>query len=99
MLQQNVNIEVSKIINQHKGRKNAIKFKELLSEPKLNGATQRQVAEAIKQLRNQQKPISSRPNVGYYLSRTEIKGCLQWCQNWRKSMGIKPLSPECLKWV
>jgi hypothetical protein len=99
MLQQNVKIEVYKIINKHQGRKNPIKYKDILRDPTLSGATKIQVSEAIKQLRNDGETISSRPNVGYYFSKTEMKGCLQWCQNWRKSMGVNPLSPKCLEWV
>lgn len=99
MLQQSVKIEVENIINNHQSRKNPIKYKDILRAPTLSEATKTQVSEAIKQLRNDGKPISSRPNVGYYLSKTEMKGCLKWCQNWRKSMGVNTLTPKCLEWV
>jgi hypothetical protein len=99
MIQQKVNIAVAVILNNHKSRKNAIKFQDIVSDSRLTGATKSQVREAIKQLRTHRKPISSRPNVGYYLDSSEMPGCRKWVCHWRMSRMITPEIPNSLKWV
>lgn len=99
MEQKNVNVEVAKIMNNHKGRKNAIGFIDITLEITLKGTTKEQIHEAIRQLRKHRKPISSRPNVGYYLDMQEMHGCKSWIKNWRNSMRILPETPVSLSWV
>lgn len=100
MNQIQVNRIVSRIIRKnHKGRGNAILFKELAAIIIPAGATKGQIREAIRVLRCHRKPISSRPNVGYYFDKSEMKGCRTWVENLRKSKRIVPDTPVSLRWV
>ena len=97
MTQKQVKVLVSSILSQHVGRKNAIFFSQLFSQ--CTGATKTQVRTAIRQLRLQRRPISSRPRVGYYLDRAEMYGLKRWVQHWRTAKGITPTTPVSLAWV
>lgn len=97
--QRDVNKEVATILNNHVGRTNAIFFMNIASILLPQGATKHQVREAIRQQRCHRKPISSRPNVGYYIDSTEMKGCRTWVENFRIARKIAPITPASLKWV
>ena len=97
LTQTQVNADVSRILNLHIGRSNAIFCKALFGQ--VPGVTKGQINVAIKQLRSRRRPISSRPNVGYYIDITEMSGIKSWCENWRNANGISPMTPDSLKWL
>ena len=99
MKKETINNIVLNILNNHKKRNNAILFKDILRDSKLKGVTQGQVREAIRELRLKKYPISSRPNVGYYIEANEMKGCRIWIENLRIAKLISPMTPESMKWV
>ena len=99
MKQRDVNLYVAEVMNNHLGRLNAIKFQDIEAIIVPMGATKKQIREAIRILRSQRKAISSRPNVGYYLDKTDMVGCKTWLENLRIAKGISPITPESLSWV
>lgn len=101
MPQSQVNTTVFTILINHTSRKTAVTFKQLATNPLLRNATQFQIRTAIKLLRTIFIPISSRPNVGYYLDNTliEMQGLKVWVEKFRKSRHIAPVTPTCLSWV
>lgn len=99
MKQNDVNRIVASILKRHIGRKKAIIFKNIAAPVLKIGATEWQVKEAIRILRCRKREISSRPNVGYYMDKSEMLGCKIWIENLRVSKGINPITPSSLKWV
>ena len=99
MKQRDVNLHVAEVMNNHLGRVNAIKFQDIEALIVPMGATKKQITEAIRILRTHRKVISSRPNVGYYLDKTDMAGCKTWIEHLRIARGLTPITPKSLSWV